>query len=173
MKDPTRPHAPAEATPSPSAADLGEPADPEGARVGGRRNGKLLVAVAATAVLFIGAGAAAALTGDSRDEGEAEPKPSRLAAAREACSPGDSLYAQLGDDGRTLTLQGAGEETRGLEYNILKCYWRALDVPDAIVAEIGATRALDGRQNGEWDTMRASWSYHPDNGLQMVFTTSE
>ncbi|MER7459889.1 hypothetical protein [Micromonospora sp. NPDC126480] len=174
MTDPTAPVPPDQPATPPTSVDPDEAATLALAPTSGKRNGNVLLAVAATALLFIGVGGAAALlSGDSEADGKAVAKQSELAAAREECSPGDTRYAELGDEGRTLTLHGAGEEDAGLSYSVLLCYWRALDVPDAIVSEIGATRALDGRQTGEWDKMRASWSYHPDHGLQMVLTIDD
>jgi hypothetical protein len=30
------------------------------------------------------------------------------------------------------------------------------------------TRALDGRQSETWEDFSASWTYHPDNGLDVL-----
>jgi hypothetical protein len=30
------------------------------------------------------------------------------------------------------------------------------------------TRALDGRQTASWSFIEASWTYHPDNGLDVI-----
>lgn len=32
------------------------------------------------------------------------------------------------------------------------------------------TRALDGTQHGTWGNISASWTYHPDSGLDAVLT---
>lgn len=39
-----------------------------------------------------------------------------------------------------------------------------------MLSEIGQTRALDGRQKASWGKVEASWSYHPDRGLDMTLT---
>ncbi|WP_269142641.1 hypothetical protein [Georgenia yuyongxinii] len=31
-----------------------------------------------------------------------------------------------------------------------------------------STRALDGRQTAEWDGVVATWSFHPDDGLDVI-----
>ncbi|KAB1928592.1 hypothetical protein F8280_02355 [Micromonospora noduli] len=98
---------------------------------------------------------------------------SPLEAARQACGAGREDWAMLGDDGNSLTLRSVGKERTGLKLEQLQCYWTELDVPDAVIAQIEGTRALDGRQSGEWEDMRASWIYHPDDGLQMIITLSD
>lgn len=47
--------------------------------------------------------------------------------------------------------------------------YEELDVPDSVVARMGKTRALDGVQTyeGEWYTI--SWTYHPDEGLEILY----
>ena len=40
--------------------------------------------------------------------------------------------------------------------------------PDYVFDLIGTTRALDGRQTESWGKFRATWSYHPDSGLQLL-----
>jgi hypothetical protein len=36
------------------------------------------------------------------------------------------------------------------------------------VTEIDNTRALDGMQRDSWRKFKASWTYHPDDGLNIV-----
>jgi hypothetical protein len=175
MTDPTNPLPPDQMTVPPqpiTTSDSALPDVPPIAQPAKRRKALLVAVGAATAVLLLGVGIAATLRGgESPADGPAQKKQSRLAAASEQCS--SSASARLGDDDRTLTLRGNGKESAGLAYNVLECFWRALDVPDSVVAEIEATRALDGRQTGDWDGMHASWSYHPDSGLQMVITLTD
>ncbi|MFE9914122.1 hypothetical protein ACFYPG_03100 [Micromonospora sp. NPDC005553] len=97
---------------------------------------------------------------------------SPLEAARQACGAGREDWAMLGDDGNSVTLRSVGKERTGLKLEQLQCYLTELKVPDAVIAEIEGTRALDGRQSGEWEDMSASWIYHPDDGLQMIITRS-
>ena len=35
-------------------------------------------------------------------------------------------------------------------------------------AASGSTRALDGRQSATWAQFEASWTYHPDDGLDVL-----
>lgn len=39
-----------------------------------------------------------------------------------------------------------------------------------MTAQMDSTRALDGMQTAEWDTFEAKWTYHPDDGLDVIIT---
>jgi hypothetical protein len=41
-------------------------------------------------------------------------------------------------------------------------------MPVSVSEQVWATRALDGRVQETWPGYTASWTYHPDSGLQMV-----
>lgn len=98
-------------------------------------------------------------------EGDAGAGPT-LAEAHEACgSRGD-----LSDGGRTLYLDMKGEE-RGsgtLTWSQVQCYLIALEAPDYVLRHMESTRALDGRQSDTWGDFDASWTYHPDDGLDVL-----
>ncbi|MBM0239970.1 hypothetical protein JNW88_27810 [Micromonospora sp. ATA32] len=169
MTDPTTPDPnenPADPDPTESTDRTsvnGPEDDAPSANAAPSRRRRYLIAAAAMAILL--AAATSILLLMQRD--------SPLEAAREACGAGRDDWAMLGDDGRSLTLQSVGEERTGLKLEQLQCYWTELHVPDAVVAEVKVTRALDGRQSGEWEDMQASWIYHPDDGLQMIITLSD
>lgn len=55
----------------------------------------------------------------------------------------------------------------------MNCVLNALEAPDGIVAQMERTTALDGRQSASWDGITASWSYHPDRGLDIVFSLDQ
>lgn len=76
----------------------------------------------------------------------------------------------VGDGGRTLTLNGAGDTSGGLAIDDLACVLGNLHVSDAVIAKMDGTRALDGMQTGSWDDIDASWTYHPDDGLDVILT---
>lgn len=44
-----------------------------------------------------------------------------------------------------------------------------LRVPDSVVERMNSTRAIDGIQTAETLKLRISWSYHPDNGLEIIY----
>jgi hypothetical protein len=75
----------------------------------------------------------------------------------------------LGDDGHTLVIDHKGEDdTSGVSFETVACVLAALDTPTSITARMSSTRALDGVQSGSWDGYSAVWSYHPDNGMDLI-----
>ncbi|QHO71151.1 hypothetical protein BHD05_11200 [Marisediminicola antarctica] len=102
-------------------------------------------------------------------------QPSQLEAAVSACELEGNADARLGDEGTTLTLdmegEGEGEDDTGtLSFAEILCVLEDLEVPDRVTALMGETRSLDRRQTGDWDDVSAFWSYHPDNGLDVILT---
>jgi hypothetical protein len=91
-----------------------------------------------------------------------------LEAAFEACKRRDS--------DRTLELQDSGETIvidTGSEYGDpagMNCVLKELDTPQSITAQMDRTTAMMGVQDAEDGGIEYSWSYHPDNGVNMVIT---
>lgn len=134
-----------------------------------RRPGPLLATVVAAAVMVALVAIGYALGQSSTtEEVERSSAPARLADAKEACAP-RSAYVRVADEGASLIISGAGAEERtGASITHLACVLAELDVPDAVVSQIEGTRALDGRQHASWDGLTASWTYHPDSGLNLI-----
>lgn len=83
--------------------------------------------------------------------------------------------ANVGDEGNSLILRGAGEddpeEDRAAALLSLVCIVDEVDVPDSVMARLDATRALDGTQSATFDSYEATWSYHPQSGINFVVET--
>jgi hypothetical protein len=98
-------------------------------------------------------------------------KDTRLIDAHEGCKDKDMvlalLYASLSEDGTSLFMDGAGEESLGVNYSYQACVLSAVDVPSAVVSRMDSTSALMGVQTANWDGISASWSYHPRNGFDV------
>lgn len=90
---------------------------------------------------------------------------SPLVRARDACGAGEVV-----DDGRAIILDMRGEElfSGDLSYEDVVCVLDELDVPESIHTKMGATRSLDGRLSDSWAHYEASWTYHPDDGLDVL-----
>lgn len=100
--------------------------------------------------------------------------PTPIETAVESCELTDSEGISVGDGGESLTVQTAGAETYyGAEVEDLACVLYELDVSDSVMSRMDSTRALDGRQTGEWDVFEASWGYHPDDGINLVIEEVE
>lgn len=78
----------------------------------------------------------------------------------------------LGDDNTTLKLDGAGRKGSGMAWADEQCVLKALGAKDGTIEKMQETRALDGRQDDSWGKYEASWTYHPDNGLDVLVETN-
>ncbi len=86
---------------------------------------------------------------------------------------GAPYYCDIASDGTYLSVDTNwldiddhfdSEAYYGLEEIIEK-----LGLPESLFQEMGETRAMDGRLSEEFDHLTVSWSYHPDNGLEVLF----
>lgn len=90
-----------------------------------------------------------------------------LADASTTCTAGT-----LADDDHTLVVDMGGEELGTGEATIedVLCLLAELEAPQAILARMESTRALDGMQSATWSTYEVTWNYHPDHGLDLIIT---
>ncbi|WP_166867983.1 hypothetical protein [Salinibacterium sp. ZJ70] len=74
------------------------------------------------------------------------------------------------DGGKTLLVstKPQDDDPLGLSSLALDCIYDELNIPTRVTEVIGSTRGLDGRVSDEWDNYSGSWTYHPDNGLQLI-----
>lgn len=101
------------------------------------------------------------------------PPPTALEQAVSECSAGE-----IRDGGHTLILDMYGETTYGeVDYGTgsvtvddIGCVLDALDTPASATSRMESTRALDGMREFSWDEFTASWTYHPDHGLDIILT---
>lgn len=93
-----------------------------------------------------------------------------IEAAVEGCGIGQHHAGiELGDNGTSVTVDTKGEEdTTGAQLSEAKCILDALAVPDRVVAQMDVTTAMQGRQNATWGQIEASWTYHPDDGMNLI-----
>lgn len=92
--------------------------------------------------------------------------PTRLEVAAGVCNLKTGGTANFGDDGHTLTLDK-------MLFRMQACILEQLDTPDSVLAQMLATRAIDGMQHAEWGTVKASWTYYPDDGLGLILTATD
>lgn len=96
-----------------------------------------------------------------------------LANAVAECQVEDDPYIQLGDEGQSLAMDSEGQESGGADFADIACVLGAVNLPDSVSSQMDSTRALDGRQTAEWDGFSASWSYHPDSGMNVVVNVED
>lgn len=144
-------------------------------RVGKR--GLLAAAAAVAAVVVLVAGvffvskgdepASKQVATDTSDSAEAAPKPPLQVAYGECIGGKGWKTLTLGDEGRSLIID-TGSEYGPIEG--LACVLGQLGTSQAIVAQMESTTAMMGVQEAEDDSLRYQFSYHPDNGINMVIT---
>ena len=134
-----------------------------------RRKWWPLAVGAAVAVLLVG-GLIAAIAIDRQRAAEPEPaaQVSPFEQVQTRCDAGRA-GTTVTDGGKTLLIDGSGEEDFGkLPASGLQCLLDALSTPAAVQSHMFGTRALDGRQEDSWPGYTASWSYHPDQGMDVI-----
>jgi len=140
----------------------------------GRRQ-SLLAAIAAVTV---GLSACGGFDGDAaRAEASASAAASaaaaetRLAAVYDVCKRRDvGPTLSLEDDDTTIVIDTGSEYGDPAGYT---CVIEELDVPQSIQAQMDRTTALMGVQEAIHDGLEFSWSYHPDNGVNMIIVDTE
>ena len=129
--------------------------------------------IAVAAILVIGFAVVSTITEFNRQAEEtaaSEAEAARLAVLPDAvrgCSISDDVVQ---DGGESLFLDNGGDDfgSGDLSVSDLLCVLEALDTPDAVITQMSQTRALDGTQSGTWGDFSATWTYHPDDGLDIV-----
>lgn len=88
----------------------------------------------------------------------------------EYCS---STWASVASDGSYLSVDtnpdNIDDYTEYEAYLALYSINSALGLPESLIEKMGQTRALDGRQTETYDKITVSWTYHPDNGLEVMY----
>lgn len=93
-----------------------------------------------------------------------------LKVARDKCDT-TAAGTRLADGDKTLVVNTAGEEDgSGLNVSQAACILEELKAPASVLEQMDSTRALDGRQQATWGDFTASWTYHPDDGLDLILT---
>lgn len=85
----------------------------------------------------------------------------------------DSAWAFVAADGSYLSIDTNPDDiedhTDFSAYLAISSVNSALGLPDALFEKMGQTRALDGRQTESYDDLTVSWTYHPDNGMEIMY----
>lgn len=86
---------------------------------------------------------------------------------------GDGYYVTLASDNSYIKLDtnplDLDEFSASEAWDMLEELNDELDLPDSIEEKMSNTRSIDGRQIEEFDDIEVSWTYHPDNGLEVLY----
>jgi hypothetical protein len=115
------------------------------------------------------------LTGDSDKTSSAGVNPFQLQPTPEApleTASTDCVAGTLADEDKTLVIDMMGQDygSGTATFADIECVLDELGAPQSIVAKMGSTRALDGMQTANWSDYEATWTYHPDDGLDVILT---
>lgn len=129
-----------------------------------------LVAIVAAIATTAGITFALMGSGDKDSSNSASPFTLNEFPLRQAfteCRTGD-----LGDGDHTLVIDSSGEEPASGSASLtgLTCVLDELETPQSVISKMNRTRALDGMQSATWGDFEASWTYHPDDGLDLIIT---
>lgn len=92
----------------------------------------------------------------------------RLRAAYDTCQSRDTDDTlSIVDEGTSIVVDTRSEYGNPAGMN---CVLSEIDTPESILAQVGRTTSLMGVQEADHDGFHLSWSYHPDNGVNMVIT---
>lgn len=95
--------------------------------------------------------------------------PTPLETAYTECGGEYLAGITLAEDGKSMLLDMQGEEDfYGADYSDISCVLTALEVPEIVTSQISITTSLMGLQTANWSGIVASWTYHPDLGLDMT-----
>jgi hypothetical protein len=90
-------------------------------------------------------------------------------SAIDTCKVGSG--AEVGDDGQTLTLNKISLSGPGsMSASDAACVLKELHISSAALNRMGQTNALAGVQSADWDGNHATWTYSPDDGLNLVIS---
>ncbi len=78
-----------------------------------------------------------------------------------------TIRTKPGNNNKTLYYHSSELEEFALE-SIISLN-NKLDIPDALYDRMMQTRALDGTQSSEYNDIYISWTYHPDDGLTVIY----
>lgn len=110
---------------------------------------------------------------DAQAEAEAEAAfealKDKLEEADSACVSGK---VSLASDRMSLSVDSKDENDMAALKDILTII-EILELPDSVFDEMCNTTALMGKQNAQYGDFDISWSYHPDNGLDVIFKIAQ
>lgn len=110
-------------------------------------------------------------------EAESAPTPtpaktqSKLEIAAVQCRLSSAKGVTLMDENKSLELHTPGKDygqSYGISIEKVDCVLQDIGATMATMSKMKKTRALDGTQSASWDAIEATWSYHPDNGFDII-----
>lgn len=78
------------------------------------------------------------------------------------------------DDGESIQFRRASTlETHKATGSQIKCFAGEIGAPSSFEFKLENTRALDGTLSEKWGNFQATWTYHPSQGLNIIFERTD
>ncbi|MBP3657339.1 MAG: hypothetical protein J6K32_11690 [Clostridia bacterium] len=85
----------------------------------------------------------------------------------------DAAWADLSSDGTSLSLDtnpnNTDDYTNFSAYLAIEPVNKALGLPGSVFTRMGSTTSMQGVQTATAGNLTVSWSYHPDNGMEIIY----
>jgi hypothetical protein len=137
--------------------------------MGGTRGLIVVVSAAGAIGFFIGRSSASESPSElAAAASQAAAQEPRLRAAYDTCQSRDAGNTpSLVDEDASIVVDTRSEygDPAGMDSVLSE-----IGTPESIPAQVGRTTSMMGVQEADHDGFRRSWSYHPDNGVNMVIT---
>ena len=101
--------------------------------------------------------------------GQTRAQSQQFSSAVRACKA--APHATVASDGSSLEMNTFGKKQPGMSVATLSCVLQELDAPESLMQRMDTTRAIDGTREETWGPYRATWTYHPDQGLHVVISS--
>lgn len=151
-------------------------ADPDAVGISDGMNGRIQMSASGTITSStVGTGNAPATVAPTVEPSAAPvPKP-RTQTAYRTCKKLKSIYkgmqyVETADDGATILIDTKDESN---PTEAVGCILSMLETPKSVISAVESTTALAGVQEDEADGISYRWSYHPDNGMNMIIVDEE
>lgn len=86
----------------------------------------------------------------------------------------DDLFCTVSNDGSYIEIDtdplNFGSHIEEGSEDAIRNINKELGLPESVYAQMVSTRAIDGTQNYENDKFSVSWTYHPDDGLEVIYS---
>lgn len=86
----------------------------------------------------------------------------------------DDWFCTVADDGSYLTIDtdplDFGDYITDGSDKAIQNINKELGFPDSVYAQMISTRAIDGTQTYEKNGISVSWTFHPDDGLEIIYS---
>ena len=82
-------------------------------------------------------------------------------------------WVTVSKDGKSMRIDTNPADEEGYysskATNAIRDINESLGLPEALYDKMGETRAIDGRQTAAYKNISVSWTYHPDDGLEIIY----